>query len=102
MLKNTGIGRATAISFAVEGCPKIAISDRNLEGLLETEKKVQDVSKDVVVLVNQVDMVIESQIEEMVKKTVSTFGRVDYAVNAAGEFSVSCPRCSNELVVIHK
>jgi NAD(P)-dependent dehydrogenase (short-subunit alcohol dehydrogenase family) len=82
---NLGIGRATAISFVLEGCRQIAISDINLTGLHETEKYMKEVSTDVDVVVTQVDMQEEAQIENMVQAAVAKFSRVDYAVNCAGE-----------------
>lgn len=81
---DTGIGRATAISFALEGCGQIAICDRNLEGLKETEKFMKDVSNNVDILINQVDTTDETQIENMIQVTVGRFGRLDYALNSAG------------------
>jgi NAD(P)-dependent dehydrogenase (short-subunit alcohol dehydrogenase family) len=47
---------------------------------------MKDVSNDVEILVNQVDMVEEAQIEHMVQAAVGKWGRVDYAVNCAGWF----------------
>ena len=81
-----GIGRATAISFALEGCRQIAISDINLTGLHETAKYMKEVSFDVDVSVEQVDMQEEDKIEHMVQAAVARFGRLDYAVNCAGVF----------------
>ncbi|KAH6684553.1 hypothetical protein B0J14DRAFT_612537 [Halenospora varia] len=80
----SGIGRATALSFAREGCLKVAICDRNKEGLEETSKLIIEISKDVEVLVLEVDMLKEEGIDGMVAETVEKWGRVDYAVNAAG------------------
>ncbi|CZR59050.1 related to dehydrogenase [Phialocephala subalpina] len=79
----SGIGRATAISFALEGCHQIAICDRNHEALLETEKYMREVSTHCDILVHQVDMLLDDQIESMVQAAVSKWGRIDYAVNAA-------------------
>jgi NADP-dependent 3-hydroxy acid dehydrogenase YdfG len=50
---------------------------------------MKDVSQDVHVLIQQVDMLKAEQIEQMVVTTVSNWGRLDYAVNAAGENFVS-------------
>jgi NAD(P)-dependent dehydrogenase (short-subunit alcohol dehydrogenase family) len=74
--------------FALEGCHRVAISDINLTGLHETAKYMKEVSSDVDILVNQVDTQEEAQIEDMVQATVAKFGRVDYAVNCAGEQSI--------------
>ncbi len=84
LISSLGIGRATAVSFALEGCSQIAICDRNLEGLHGTVRLMKDVSRDVEILVNQVDMLEEAQIENMVQAAVDKWGRVDYAVNCAG------------------
>ncbi|MAD83036.1 MAG: hypothetical protein CL912_08730 [Deltaproteobacteria bacterium] len=81
------MGRAIAISFALEGCPQIAICDRNREGLLETEKYMKEVSAFAEVMIYQVDMLEEEQVECMVQAAVAEWGRVDYAVNAAGTLS---------------
>jgi NADP-dependent 3-hydroxy acid dehydrogenase YdfG len=50
---------------------------------------MKDVSQDVEVLIQQVDMLEAEQIEQMVVATASKWGRLDYAVNAAGENFVS-------------
>ncbi|TVY35709.1 (S)-1-Phenylethanol dehydrogenase [Lachnellula occidentalis] len=88
----SGIGRATAIAFAVEGCRKIAICDRDAAGLEVTRTFIKDVDRQVQgefeVLVLEVDMLKEGDIEKMVNETVGTWGRVDYAVNAAGLFDL--------------
>jgi NAD(P)-dependent dehydrogenase (short-subunit alcohol dehydrogenase family) len=53
---------------------------------------MKDVSQDVDVLVQQVDMLIDGQIEQAVLATVKKWGRLDYAVNSAGEnFRLSQP-----------
>ena len=52
----------------------------------ETKALVLEKGKDVEVLVCEVDMLKESDIERMVRETVGKWGRLDYAVNAAGLF----------------
>jgi NAD(P)-dependent dehydrogenase (short-subunit alcohol dehydrogenase family) len=51
---------------------------------------MKDVSPDVDILVNLVDMQDEAQIEHMVQATVAKFSRIDYAVNCAGVFPSFC------------
>ncbi|KAK4498876.1 hypothetical protein PRZ48_009386 [Zasmidium cellare] len=80
----SGIGRATAVSFAVEGCRKIAIADLNAAGLEETQKAIQEAAKDVQIVAIETDVSDEAQVNRMVEKTVAEFGRLDYGVNAAG------------------
>jgi hypothetical protein len=60
LISNPGIGRAAAISFVLEGCHQIAICDRNLDGLHETQRYMKNSSNDVKILINQVDMLKEA------------------------------------------
>ncbi len=57
-----------------------------MEGLKETEKLMNEASKNAIVEVIQVDLLVESDMENAVQRTVETFGRLDYAVNAAGSY----------------
>lgn len=81
-----GIGQATAVSFIREGCRKIAIADRNKDGLEETTKVIHavDGKGDTHVLQIVTDVLQEDQIAALIENTVKEFGRIDYAVNAAG------------------
>lgn len=85
----SGIGRQTAVSFAVEGCKKIAIADLNVAGLKETEKLIKDVASDCAVLTLSVNMKDEKGVQTMISLTVKEFGRIDYAINAAGSLDAS-------------
>ncbi|CAG8971352.1 hypothetical protein HYALB_00005971 [Hymenoscyphus albidus] len=69
----SGIGRATALAFASAGCPKIALSDRNHEGLLETKKSIEQLSTSKTAII-QIDLLDESQIIRMVEATVRLWG----------------------------
>ncbi|KAH8682951.1 hypothetical protein BGZ60DRAFT_479846 [Tricladium varicosporioides] len=80
----SGIGRVTALSFAQEGCLRVAICDRNKEGLDETSRLITGIARGVEIVVLEVDMLKEGEIDGMVAKVVERWGRVDYAVNAAG------------------
>lgn len=51
---------------------------------METEKYMKEVSTFAEILIYQVDMLEEEQVECMVQAAVNEWGRVDYAVNAAG------------------
>jgi NAD(P)-dependent dehydrogenase (short-subunit alcohol dehydrogenase family) len=84
MLTTLGIGQATAITFAKEGCKKIVLADRNEEGLQETQSFVTEESADCEVLIVQTDVSSAESVQNMVDEAVKTFGRVDYACNAAG------------------
>ncbi|XWW95595.1 hypothetical protein V2A60_003560 [Cordyceps javanica] len=80
----SGIGRQTAISFAVEGCTKITIADTNNDGLAGTKQAIEGVSPDASVLIAQVDVRAEQDVVKAVSDTVGLFGRIDYAANCAG------------------
>ncbi|TVY40198.1 Levodione reductase [Lachnellula subtilissima] len=97
----SGIGRATAIAFAVDGCRRIAICDRDLPGLeatraliIDIKREDADVDVEMEVEVLQVDILKEDDIERMVRMTVRRWGRVDYAVNAAGIIGNNAPSTS--------
>lgn len=77
----TGIGRATAVSFAKAGA-KLVIADINQAGLEETLNLVNKENAEAVML--KTDVSAPKQIQKMVEHTLSTFGRLDIACNNAG------------------
>ncbi|KAI1829226.1 hypothetical protein DTO006G1_9816 [Penicillium roqueforti] len=80
----SGIGRGIALAFAKDGCRKIALADINLAGLTETKEQTQAIAPETHVLLIKVDLRSEQDVDSMVQQTIKEFGRVDYAVNAAG------------------
>lgn len=80
----SGIGQGIAIAFAKDGCKKIALWDRNTEGLNETQGLIKQIASDCEVLCLFVDLQEESQVQDVITRVVDKFGRVDYAVNTAG------------------
>jgi NAD(P)-dependent dehydrogenase (short-subunit alcohol dehydrogenase family) len=77
----SGIGRATAIAYAREGA-KVAVTGRREEKGLETVELIKEVGGEGLFI--QTDVRDETQVKAMVEKTVSAFGRLDYAFNNAG------------------
>lgn len=77
----SGIGRATAISFAKEGAA-VVVSDISEESGLETVKLIQD-QKGTASFI-KCDVSIESEVKNLVAKTIETYGRLDCAFNNAG------------------
>lgn len=67
--------------------PQIAICDFNSLGLEETKDRVGEIAPNAEVLLVRADLRNEQNVEEMVQIIVATFGRLDYAVNAAGELT---------------
>lgn len=80
----SGIGRQTAITFAAEGCRKIAVADRDLEALNETRNLVLNVSADTDVLTVVMDVRVEENVVSGMALAIEHFHRIDYAVNCAG------------------
>jgi NAD(P)-dependent dehydrogenase (short-subunit alcohol dehydrogenase family) len=77
----SGIGRATALALAKEGAKVVAAGRREKEGhtLVETIKKAGGSA-----LFVQTDVSEEKQVEHLLQQTLTTFGRIDVAVNNAG------------------
>ncbi|OQV04951.1 hypothetical protein CLAIMM_09761 [Cladophialophora immunda] len=80
----SGIGRATAILFAARGCQRIVLTDKNLDGLHETQTMIRQRYQSVSALVVQTDVRDERSVQELVAHAVSEFGRIDYCCNVAG------------------
>ena len=84
-----GIGRQTAISFAVEGCKKLALVDLDDTGLGETARLCREASADVETITLPTDVSDEASVAKAVSGAVEKWGRIDYAVNCAGMFGNS-------------
>lgn len=85
--KVTGIGRQTAISFAVEGCLNIAIADQDCLALSQTKELILDRAPQAEVLVLPIDVRLEKDVTTEIATAISVFKRIDYAVNCAGKSS---------------
>jgi NAD(P)-dependent dehydrogenase (short-subunit alcohol dehydrogenase family) len=76
-----GLGRATALTFAREGA-KVMVVDIDVEYGEETVQLIKNAQGEAAFF--KTDVTKESEIEMLVKKTVETFGRLDYAHNNVG------------------
>jgi len=74
----SGIGQAIAIAFVREGCQKITIADMSVSGLEKTKQLIKSYDEKVQVLDMLVDVSDQTAVDDMVKKTVEAFGRLDY------------------------
>ncbi|RMY62301.1 hypothetical protein D0864_12811 [Hortaea werneckii] len=83
----SGIGQATAVSFAKEGCPEIVIADRNDDGLDETTSRIHEAAPDCAVLSIRTDVSDQDSVQALIDKAVEAFGRLDYVCNSAGTLS---------------
>src|SRR3989442_8059057 len=77
----SGIGRATALTFAREGA-KLVIADMNADGGQQTVHMITENGGEATFV--QVDVTSATAVETLISKTVETYGRLDCAHNNAG------------------
>ncbi|MDD5337973.1 MAG: glucose 1-dehydrogenase [Dehalococcoidales bacterium] len=78
----SGIGKVTAQVFAREGAKVIVTTDSNIKGGEETVRLIKEAGGEAAFV--QCDVRKEADVEAMVAKCVSLYGRLDYAFNNAG------------------
>ncbi|HKO76966.1 MAG TPA: glucose 1-dehydrogenase [Flavobacterium sp.] len=78
---SSGIGKASAISFAKEGA-KVVVSDVNAEAGALVVKEITDLGHQAIFV--KCDISKRDEVVNLVQQTVASFGRLDCAVNAAG------------------
>lgn len=81
-----GIGRATSIAFAKKGA-KVVIADWVEDN--ETLSTINESGGEAIFI--KCDVSKTTEIKELIKKTISTFGRLNYAFNNAGIEGISAP-----------
>jgi NAD(P)-dependent dehydrogenase (short-subunit alcohol dehydrogenase family) len=74
-----GIGRATAIAFAKRGA-KVVLADMAADQT--TENSIKELGGEALFVL--CDVTSEEDIKNLISKTISTFGKVDFAFNNAG------------------
>lgn len=84
----SGIGRATALAFAKEGCLSIAIADMNDQKLREVEDAILKTSPNAHVLAVALDVSDEEAVNSFVERVKQTFSRLDYCCNIAGIYEM--------------
>jgi NAD(P)-dependent dehydrogenase (short-subunit alcohol dehydrogenase family) len=77
----SGIGRATAVAMAREGA-RVAVSDVSQEGIEATVALINASGGQSIAIAG--DVTEETDVANMVARTVSAFGRIDCAFNNAG------------------
>jgi NAD(P)-dependent dehydrogenase (short-subunit alcohol dehydrogenase family) len=77
----TGIGRATAIKLAEEGCA-VVVADIKEREAKETVSQI--IGKGGKTVYMNCDVTSSSMIKDMVNETISQFGKIDILVNCAG------------------
>ena len=78
---DSGIGRAVAIAYAMEGADVAILNDQRLDDAAETQRLVEE--KGGRCLTVQADVREPDQCEEAVRQTVAAYGRLDVLVNNA-------------------
>jgi len=77
----SGIGRATALTFARE-CAKLVIADVNEDGGQQTVHMITENGGEATFV--RVDVSNATEVEAMISKAVETYGRLDCSFNNAG------------------
>ncbi len=78
---NAGIGRATAIEFARQGAKVVVSGRRDKEGN-EVIAEIKAAGGDAIFVKANVSK--ESDVQALIEKTLTTYGRLDFAFNNAG------------------
>src|SRR5947208_14519104 len=74
----SGIGRATALIFAREGA-NVVCADINEDGARETAGAIMDKGGQTLVL--RTDVTSRTQVDEMARRAIDTFGTVQFLFN---------------------
>src|SRR5499425_3434098 len=77
----SGIGRATALTFAREGA-KLVIADMNDEGGHQTVHMITEQGGEAIFVRTDVSQAVE--VQALISQAVATYGRLDCAHNNAG------------------
>ena len=75
-----GIGRASALAFAERGA-KVVVADVDVEGGKETVGLIKRSGEESIFV--QTDVSKSKEVQALIRKTVETYGRLDYAHNNA-------------------
>lgn len=84
---SSGIGAATAKLLSAHGAT-LALVGRNEQRLLEVAKHCEEASK-IKPLCLLLDLTVDGNCDEVIRKTVETFKRIDILINCAGKASVT-------------
>src|SRR5215510_2779942 len=77
----SGIGRATALTFAREGA-KLIVADMNEDGGQQTVHMITEKGGEAIFVRTDVSQAVE--VQALISKVVETYGRLDCAHNNAG------------------
>ena len=77
---NVGIGSAAALAFAREGA-KVVVAARRVPECEETVRMIKETGGEAMFV--KTDVSKTAEVEALIRKTVETYGRLDYAFNNA-------------------
>jgi len=77
-----GIGQAIAVEFARQGA-KVVLSATSVDNLKETEEQLKSLNLSDYIL-TQANVIIQDEVNLVVKKALDTYGKVDILLNNAG------------------
>ena len=79
-----GYGKTIAVTLAEEGCDIVA-ADIDLDGAEQTAAAVESLGRQALAV--KVNVTVQPEIDDMVKKSIKKFGQIDILVNNAGASS---------------
>jgi 3-oxoacyl-[acyl-carrier protein] reductase len=77
-----GIGEAISLTFAREGADVAVNYARNRDRALRVVEEIKSLGREAIAI--QADVSVKSDVESMVEKVITQFGRIDILVNNAG------------------
>ena len=83
-----GFGKAICLTLAKEGCD-IIVNDINLDDTQKTAEAVKALGRKSTVI--KADVTKKTEVQDMVKKALSEFGKIDILVNVAGAILMGGP-----------
>jgi len=78
---SSGIGRITALALAKEGS-KVVVADVNFEQAKKVTEEIRALGQEAVAM--KVDVTSKAEVQDMVKKVLDKYQRIDILVNCAG------------------
>ncbi|KAL4801516.1 hypothetical protein BDV18DRAFT_164931 [Aspergillus unguis] len=98
----SGIGRATSLAFARDGCRKLVLGDLSSTGLDETREMILQKHPEAEVVTCVVNVTNAEQVERFHATAVEKFGRIDFTANVAGYGHPPAPSAELEAKEINK
>lgn len=80
-----GIGRACVGQLVRDGCKRLVITDIKDDNLATTVQTAKEIDPEVSIVAESGDISDEGTVNRLVNLAASRFGRLDYAINSAGE-----------------